>query len=247
MNGGNLNLAHRPFLNTRPVSRIALALWLLGGLLLLGNVTLFWRYLSGSTEKRADLARMEEQVEHEQQAVSRLEARLAGLDLRQQNEQVEFLNRKIAARTFSWSRLFDRLAEVLPNDVRLILLQPAPIGEDERAGVRAVRGAPLRSDRVPLIIQGESRKDEALLQFVDNLFAHSAFDNPNLTQESRSEETHNRVRFDLLVTYLPGDEGSGDAGETITIEEEPAPRVEEEATPAPQQPEDTEANEAETE
>ncbi|HYN23207.1 MAG TPA: hypothetical protein VE078_19770, partial [Thermoanaerobaculia bacterium] len=78
MTGGYLNLARRPFVNTRPVKRLSLALWLLGGLLLLGNVTLFWSYLSGSTEKREDLVRMEEQVEHERQAVSRLEVRLAG-------------------------------------------------------------------------------------------------------------------------------------------------------------------------
>lgn len=240
MNGGHLNLARRPFLNTRPVNRVSLGLWILGGLLLLGNVTLFWSYLSGSTEKRADLARMREQVEHERQNVGKLEAQLAGLDLGQQNEQVEYLNRKIAERTFSWSLLFDRLAEVLPDDVRLMQLQPAPIGGDERSGVRAGRrrGEPLSSDRVPLIIQGEARNDEALLQFVDNLFAHRAFDNPDLAQESRDEENQNRVRFDLRVTYLPGDEA-----QTITIEEAPAPTIEEgtPVAPPPATPEDTES------
>src|SRR6185295_8868399 len=40
-----LNLARRPFLNSRPVVRIALLLWVLGFLLLLGNVSLFWGYL----------------------------------------------------------------------------------------------------------------------------------------------------------------------------------------------------------
>lgn len=244
MNGGYLNLARRPFVNSRPVGRFSLALWILGGLLLLGNVTLFWSYLSGSTEKRAELDRMEEQVEHESRAVSRLEARLAGLDLGQQNEQVDFLNRKIAERTFSWSLLFDRLAEVLPNDLRLMQLQPAPIGGDERPGMRPNRnrGEPLSSDRVPLIIQGEARSDEALLQFIDNLFSHEAFDNPDLGQESRSEENQNRVRFDVRVTYLPRDEA-----QTITIEEEPAPRVEEGAPAEPESPENTEDIESETE
>lgn len=244
MNGGYLNLARRPFLNTRPVNRLSLALWLLGAVLLLGNVTLFWSYLSGSTEKRADLARMEEQIEHERREVSRLDARLAGLDLRQQNEQVEYLNRKIAERTFSWSLLFDQLAEVLPNDVRLIQLQPAPIGSDERPGVRASRrrGQPLSSDRVRLIIQGEARSDEALLQFIDNLFAHRAFDNPDLAQESRSEDNQNRVRFDVRVTYLPRDKAH-----TITIEEEEAPRIEEGTPAEPETPQNAEDLESETE
>jgi len=78
---GHLNLSRRPFLNTRPVTRVALVLWALGALLLLGNVTLFLSYFSGSTEKRAELVRLEEQVEKEKEAGRRLEARLAGLDL----------------------------------------------------------------------------------------------------------------------------------------------------------------------
>lgn len=228
----HLNLSRRPFLNTRPVTRVALLLWALGALLLLGNVTLFWNYLSGSTEKRAELARMEQQVEKERESVGRLEARLAGLDLEQQNEQVEFLNRKIAERTFSWSLLFDRLTETLPDDVRLIQLQPAAIGEEERTRTRsrartdAGRAAPLASDRVPLVIAAEAKSDEDLSQFVDNLFGHPSFNNPNLLQETRSEEG-NRIRFNIHVTYLPRNPTPG-----VTVEEEPEV-VEETPAPSP--------------
>ncbi|MFL6289636.1 MAG: hypothetical protein ACJ759_01955 [Thermoanaerobaculia bacterium] len=227
----DLNLSRRPFLNTRPVTRVALLLWLLGVLLLLGNVTLFWNYLSGSTEKRDELARMQQQVEKEKKSVGKLEARLAGLDLAKQNEQVEFLNRKIAERTFSWSLLFDRLTETMPDNVRLIQLQPAPIGGPERIGPRSRasgRAAPLASDRVPLIIAGEAKSDEELLRFVDNLFAHTAFDNPNLLQESRTED-NSRIQFTLHVIYLPRNPTPG-----VTVEE--VPEVMEEtpaATPAP--------------
>jgi Tfp pilus assembly protein PilN len=240
----HLNLSRRPFLNTRPVTRVALLLWALGALLLLGNVTLFWNYLSGSTEKREELARMEEQVEKERDSVGRLEARLAGLDLEQQNEQVEFLNRKIAERTFSWSLLFERLTETMPDNVRLIQLQPAAIG-DERAQTRsrtrtaADRNAPLASDRVPLVIAAEAKSDEELLRFVDNLFAHPSFDNPNLLEESRNDQG-DRVQFSLHVTYLPRDATPG-----VTVEEEP--EIEEE-TPAATPPAATpSAEDSETE
>jgi hypothetical protein len=47
---GSLNLSRKPYVNSRPVVRTALLLWIVGGLLLLGNVFLFWSYLSGSTE-----------------------------------------------------------------------------------------------------------------------------------------------------------------------------------------------------
>jgi Tfp pilus assembly protein PilN len=229
-----LNLARRPFVNTRPVTRAALLLWLLGGVLLLGNVFLFWSYLSGSSEKRAELAGLEEEVGRQQRAVAQLDARLAGLDLEQQNEQVAFLNRKIAERTFSWSLLFDRLAEVLPDDVRLMQLQPAPIGGDDRPGARPTatlrgRRAPGSSDRVPLIIRGESKSDEALAELQDKLFAHPAFDDPDLTQETRDEERNNVIRFDLRVTYIPA---AGPPG--MTVEE--SPEIVEGPTPAPAPP-----------
>lgn len=226
----HLNLSRRPFLNTRPVTRVALLLWGLGALLLLGNVTLFWSYLSGSTEKREELVRMEEQVERERESVGRLEARLAGLDLAQQNEQVEFLNRKIAERTFSWSLLFDRLTETMPDNVRLIQLQPAAIGGEERPRSRSRTGAtleaPLASERVPLVIAAEARSDEDLTRFVDNLFGHPAFSNPNLLKEDRGDEG-SRIQFNIHVIYLPRNATPG-----VAVEEVPEV-VEETAAPPP--------------
>lgn len=229
----SLNLSRRPFVNSRPVVRTALFLWLAGGLLLLSNVFLFWSYLSGSTEKRAERDRLEESVVQQQKVVADLEARLAQLELGQQNEQVAFLNRKIAERTFAWSLLFDRLSEVLPDDVRLLQLQPAAIAGDDRPGSRSAPTTTLRgrrpmgsSDRVPIIIQAEAKSGEAQLKFLDNLFAHPSFGkDADITRETIDEEHENRVRFDVRVTYIPA------AGE-LTVEEEPI--VEE--TPAPAAP-----------
>jgi hypothetical protein len=225
----SLNLSRRPFVNSRPVVRTALLLWLVGGLLLFGNVFLFWSYLSGSTEKRAERDQMEDSVTREQKAVSDLETRLANLELGQQNEQVAFLNRKIAERTFSWSLLFQRLSEVLPDDVRLLQLQPAAIAGDDRPGSRTVPPPTVRgrrpmgtSDRVPIIIQAEAKTDEAQLQFLDRLFSHPAFDDPDITRESRDDDNNNRLRFDVRVTYIPA-AGS----QEYTLEEQP------EATPKP--------------
>jgi Tfp pilus assembly protein PilN len=232
---GHLNLSRRPFINTRPVTRVALLLWIVGGLLLLGNVTLFYGYLSGSSEARAELAGKREAIESERRKIGQLQTRLAGLELEEQNEQVEFLNRKIAERAFSWSLLFDRLAEVMPDDVRLLQLQPASIGgDDRRRGSRPSGSATTRgrrpegsSDRVPLSLQVEARNDEALSQLVDSMFAHPAFDDPDFTRETRDEGDGDSdvVRFDLRVTYIPGIEARTGTGQ------EPAMEVVEEETP----------------
>jgi len=222
--GGGLNLARRPFVNTRPVTRVSLLLWILGLLLLLGNVSLFWNYLSGSAEKRAELERLEQDKQRQEQTVRQLEQRLASLDLEQQNKKVNYLNQKIAERTFSWSLLFDRLAEVLPNDVRLTRLAPRPV--DKKAGGRPEDELGPRDDRVLLVIHGKSKSDEALLDFVDRLFAHDSFDEPDLFRETR-EQDDNLVDFDVQVIYMPG----GKSAQKPTIEEVAPPPVVQ--TPAP--------------
>jgi Tfp pilus assembly protein PilN len=220
---GGLNLARRPFVNTRPVTRVSLLLWLLGFLLLFGNVSLFWSYLSGSAEKRDELERLEQDVQRQQQTVSQLEQRLASLALEQQNRQVLYLNRKIEERTFSWSLLFDRIAGVLPNDVRLTRLAPRSI---QKGSTRKDADLEPSDGRVQLVIQGMAKSDEDLLAFVDRLFAHDSFDEPDLSRETRAEE-NDPLEFDVRVIYTPGGRLSQETGSATA----PVPEIIE--TPAP--------------
>jgi Tfp pilus assembly protein PilN len=227
-----LNLARRPFLNSRPVVRISLLLWLAGLLILIANLSLFHIYLSGSADKRAQIARGEREIERQQQAVQQLQGRLDSIDLGRQNEEIDFLNRKIAQRTFAWSLLLDRLVEVLPNDVHLSRL--APETETKEGASRSARRASRSrrdEDAVSLRITGETRNDEALLRFVDNLFAHPAFTDPNLLREERQD--NNLVRFELTVQYIPGKPQGGAVAEPPAARQAPgsapaapaAPRV----------------------
>ncbi len=220
-----LNLARRPFLNSRPVVRVSLLLWVLGLLLLLGNVSLFWSYLERSADKRQQIARGGQEIARQQAAAAQLQSRLDNIDLERQNEQVDFLNEKIEERTFSWSLLLDRLAEVLPNDVRLTRLTPRtedPAGGQSRRS-RTARSQPRREGQVPLQITGETRNDEALLRFVDNLFAHPAFVDANPTREERLE--NGLVRFELSVQYIPGKAPQGATAAAPKIEEHPAAEI----------------------
>jgi hypothetical protein len=217
-----LNLSRRPFLNSRPVVRVSLLLLLLGLALLLWNVVQFQRYLSESADKRAQIEQGEREVTRQRQASAELQKRLGALDLEQMNQRVEFLNEVIAERTFSWTLLLDRLAEVQPNDVRLLRLTPK-VESDERRG-RARRSGRNREEtvarRIPLGISGEARSDEALLQFVDNLFAHPSFANPNPSRDERVDEAGNLLKFDLNVQYVPGGTPQGVVVEEIPVIEE---------------------------
>ena len=202
----SLNLARRPFGNSRPVVRASLLLWLLGLALLLGNVYLFRSYLSDSADKRARIARGEAQIAKEQKDLQSLQSRLNGYDLVQLNDQIDFLNTQIDTRTFSWSLLLDRIAEVLPKDLRLTRLVPMTGSKAKREvqGGRGARSGKLREGEVGLSISGVTRSDEALLQLVNHLFAHPAFGDPHLAQEQRGDEGSNLVKFELTAKYRPG-------------------------------------------
>lgn len=230
----SLNLSRRPFVNSRPVVRTAFALWLLGLLLLLGNVYLFWNYRTGSADKRAEIEQREEQSETEKERVRTLETRLATMDLEQQNAKIDFLNRKIDERTFSWSLLFDRLAAVMPNDVRLKRLTPITSSQlEERLRVQGASAQRrVAQGQVLLTITAEAKSDEAVFQFVDNLFrAEQSFRDANWSRRILDEES-NIVEYEITVAYLPqGAASPGPAGETPVVVEEEAPAAG--AAPAP--------------
>jgi Tfp pilus assembly protein PilN len=222
-----LNLARRPFLNSRPVVRVTLLLWLLGLALLLVDLWQFLGYRERSADKREQIARSEGEIERQRAALARLQKTLDSFDLDAQNQKVEFLNKQIAERTFSWSQLLDRVAERLPNDVRLNRLTPltGDKAERQRTGSTAARRSSKTSDLVPLLITGEARNDEALSSFVDNLFK-PPFTDANPTREER-EEDGKTLKFEISVQYRPGPPPAASAapggGPAPKIEELPMP------------------------
>jgi Tfp pilus assembly protein PilN len=197
----SLNLARRPFVNTRPVERVAAILWVLGVAMLVWNLKLFMGYLGSSQSTRGKLAALERDIAGEQRTNAELQGQVAKLGLDQENREVTFLNRKIDERTFSWSLLFDRMAEVLPDQVRLLRLKPSNVVQREIGLGARPSARELNPPPVVLTLHCEAKDDEALLRFVDNLFAHPAFSEPNLENEER--EDSGLLRFDLTVQYQP--------------------------------------------
>jgi Tfp pilus assembly protein PilN len=190
----SLNLASHPFVNSRPVRRLVLVLWCLGALLIVANLFFYTRHFSGQQTRRDRLDALTEQQGREQDRLVELEGELAGFDLAWQNRQVEFLNLRIAERVFPWSRLFDRLTEAMPEPVRLTRLRPQ---------IKSLSvSADGREETVQLEIRAEARDEEAMLEFVGQLFEHPAFRYPNLASENRRAKS-NVTEFALTATYLP--------------------------------------------
>lgn len=194
-----LNLASRPFVNRRPVVRLALLLWLVGALFLAGNVWLYWDFLVGRGDVHARRAEVEEAIRTEEQRITALEEDLASFDLPSQNRQVEYLNRRIARRQFSWSLLFDELEEVLPRDVRIDRLSPTTAEGDARGAARRRAVSEADLSQVLLRIDAQSKSDEAILDLVDALWADPAFERPNLIQQSDTGD--GGIRFQIETIY----------------------------------------------
>lgn len=203
MSRSYLDLAREPYVNTRPVVRLALLLWLIGALLLAGNVWLYWDFLAGRGDTHARLRGVTAEIAETRQRLEALDRRLGELDLAEQNRQVEYLNERIERRHFSWSELFDQLADILPDDVRLTSLSPASAGDDSGRGRSRdrSRSGGLGEDEVLLTIDAQARDDESILQLVDALFADPAFRRPDLQAQRQGDG--GLIDFDLVVVYRP--------------------------------------------
>jgi len=198
------NLAREPFENRRPARRLGLLLGLVALALTAWNVGTWWRTGAGAAERAHELARLTASTAEARERIATLETDLAAADLQRANAEALFLNERIDERAFSWNRLLDDLVEALPPGVRLRQLSPQlESGRTTGGTSRARRGAPalLEQRDVWLRIRGEAADDEELLAFVDRLFAHPAFSEPNLSSENRASS--GVLSFDLSVIYRP--------------------------------------------
>lgn len=196
------NLARARFENLRPVRRVTALLALAAAGLTAWNVATWLAAGAGAQERASELEQLLRETGAARERVATLEHDLAGSDLEAENRRAVFLNDRIAERVFSWNLLLDQLVETLPEGVRLRQLSP----------VTGRRVAPGRGgfESVALAIGGEAESDEALLEFIDRLFADPRFGRPDLARQAIRDD--GIVVFDLTVAYRPGAEEAGPGG-----------------------------------
>lgn len=201
-----INLATRPFRNN-------LALWIgygVGAALVVGFSA--WN-LWAAIDQASRLAELRE-------SMSVVEAKLADLDAREATALAEIAkidvdalavraeraNEVIDRRALSWTRLFNRMEEVQPYEVRMVSIRPVYAGgATPQAGLDA---AP--DGTVPVAVEGAAQSLEAFLEFERELVMdpHFAQVEPERTQILGGGE----ILFTLNFLYDP--EGRlGSAGE----------------------------------
>ncbi len=198
-----LNLASRPFVNTRPAN-LAVAVFALAAVLLsVVSLRTVRDYLDGSGRTRASIAALKDETGRLSRERASAEAAVARLDLSvlaQGAADAAWIARR---RAFSWTRFLSRLEATLPNEVRVTRIQL------QRPDSEAEARRPVGTDAaIPLELELVCRDPDGFPKVIRTFYASEWFDHP----EPRSEEgpevgTPEGTRLLLDVRYLDGGKG----------------------------------------
>jgi len=184
----DLNLSTRPFPAYRLIN-IALVLILVGLLLVSAwQAVGFTRYSRLARPLQA--AEIDARVEAESlgKQVAEVESRLDRPEATAKLNEIGFLNHLIARKNLSWTRLFARLEELVPNNVHLVGLAP-DIGAN---------------GTIKLQIDLEARSVADASEFIHRLEKSPLFQNITVSNEQRMERNESTdVDVKLAVVYLP--------------------------------------------
>ena len=179
----HLNLAAKPYRNYRPVW-VVVAIAILATLILLAyNAITAYDYLVDTEETRGRIAALEAETDDESSRSLELLERVQAIDLRALDQQSRFINKQIKERAFSFSVLLDRLEKVMPDDVRLLNLNPSI---DDNGTVY-------------LGLSCVARKRDGMVDFLNQLYEDDAF-REAFPRSERSED--GLFKFSIEVQFL---------------------------------------------
>lgn len=190
------NLASKPRLNTRPVWTLTAVAGLITVVLMVVNVRLF---VSSSQNLEIQLVRRETLQTERQTLATTFEGHDAVLNKvpwRGLGSRINAVNALLAEHSFSWSEMLDRLAKVLPWQVRVVSVAPVVEGGVVNLGIQAV-----------------SQDRDGFLELLDRMVADPHFVDPLPKHEMPPEAGGVGYRFVMTVTYIPNTKETAEAGD----------------------------------
>jgi hypothetical protein len=225
----DLNLATRPFRNntllwtgygTAFVLLIGFGLW----------SVISWReHVTRLNELEDTVPGIERKMIELDQRDARARAGIESFDLEALEVQAAKANEVIEWKAFSWTRLFNLMEKVQPNDVRMTSVRPL-----FRAGRRRDQmgaGADPLHKTVPVSVEGLAKDFRSIWELQDALHADVHFG--RVIPQRLQKTDRGEIVFQLTFIYHPDNETEdGDAGETLAaaVPAEEAPQ--EAAAPA---------------
>ena len=162
------NLASSPLENNRRfiASAATLGILALAASLFLSLHAIRARRTNGAI--RADISRLEDQLQASQREQERLRVALKDPKIVEVMNRAQFLNNLIEQRTFPWTKMFADLEQILPPGVRVVSISP----QMDKTG------------RVKVMLVVSAVNDEQKMKFVRSMVASQAFSNVRPTEES---------------------------------------------------------------
>ena len=176
-----LNLARRPFIDTRPVNVAAGILAVAVAVLSFVSVRTVVRYLDGSRKTRDAITSLRDDISRLEESRRATEARIARYDVEEMRAAADDANRLARRRAFSWTRFLDRLEKTLPPDIRIAAINvKSAEGNDARTGAG-------KNELFWIEMTLVSRDPAGLTKTIRSFYGSPWFDRPAPHLEERGE------------------------------------------------------------
>jgi Tfp pilus assembly protein PilN len=198
---GRLNLARKPFVDTRAVTATVAALVVAVVILTGVNAATIWRYVEGSRKTRETIARLRADIDRTDGLRRTKEAALARVDVAELSATASEATALARRRRFSWTRFLTRLEESLPGDVRVVSVL---LHKEEETGKTAV-AKDLRDSGANVDLSLVAKDLDAMPKVLRALYASPWFDRPEPRAEQGLDRTNvEGARLQIGVVYLDG-------------------------------------------
>ncbi len=181
----SLNLSTRPF---KPYRAINLGLLIVLFILIAasaGQVYIYQQNSSLAASIRGDQQRIKAEADRLNREVQALGAKMYSANAATKMEEVEFLNQILLRKSFSWTRVFANLEEIMPDNVFLLNLRPF-VDDAGKMGLN-------------IEIRGKSHDDA--VAFVRTLEESAIFGAVAVAVEERTDA--GEVEMSLSAYYFP--------------------------------------------
>lgn len=169
-----LNLARRPFVDTRPANAAALLLAVTVVVLSAWSVRTVTAYLADSQATRDRVAALRDEIARYEAERKQAETGLSRFDLEGLAANATEANGLARLRTFSWTRFLTRLEEALPADVRVVSIGVDRSGP-QAAGRTAAGSGP---DEFRVTLSLVSQDPDGMPKLIRAFYGSPHFDQP---------------------------------------------------------------------
>jgi type IV pilus assembly protein PilN len=183
----DINLATRPYEDAREFwTRWGLGVGLLAVLtvFLLGWTVKAW---TEAGRDRQDIARLEAEIGERDSERAKAQAFLDLASNRSTRDQSQFLNGLIQRKAFSWTRVFEDLEQVMPQNLHVVSLRPELSDENQM--------------KLEMKVVGDSRS--AAIDLVHRMEGSKHFRDAQLLSESEFGDAGSLVLASVISTYVP--------------------------------------------